>query len=426
MKKNISPSVHSNKPNRNKLLEIEAREHNNYSARIKIIKTSILNNLIMINLAIENVGTIDWNNKNIKIGAKLFSMNKLPLVSLNEYRFDFKKITKKNDTYKDTIQIQFDNLENGKYRLEVDLVFEHKFWFAQPLASAPWFANPYSSASFLQLIKNNNQFDIKCLSKKNIDKEDFVDVKKLMKTLTEKELLSSANEYWSQITLDSDQCYKPFGNVSTATYLTRNLSLLFEAANFFHGADVLDFGCASGWLTIALAEMGMNATGVDISPKAIDLANSNKKNIRPSSTSLINFEVYKGHKLPFKNNSFDRIVCFDVFHHVRSQKDTLKEMSRVLRPGGRIAMLEPGPGHSKAPWSQMEMRLYRVIENDIKISEIAKFSKLAGLKLPIMIMQLETPLVIPYKSYLNWIQKIKAIMGFMEKWSVTQCFFIEK
>ncbi len=95
MKKNISPSVHSNKPNRNKLLEIEAREHNNYSARIKIIKTSILNNLIMINLAIENVGTIDWNNKNIKIGAKLFSMNKLPLVSLNEYRFDFKKITKK-------------------------------------------------------------------------------------------------------------------------------------------------------------------------------------------------------------------------------------------------------------------------------------------------------------------------------------------
>ena len=97
MRKNISSSVNSHKPNRNKLLEIEARELNNYSARIKIIKTSISNNLIIINLGIRNIGTVDWSNKNIKIGAKLFSMNKLPLVSLNEYRFDFKKITKKND-----------------------------------------------------------------------------------------------------------------------------------------------------------------------------------------------------------------------------------------------------------------------------------------------------------------------------------------
>jgi ubiquinone/menaquinone biosynthesis C-methylase UbiE len=104
------------------------------------------------------------------------------------------------------------------------------------------------------------------------------------------------------------------------------------------------------------------------------------------------FCVYEGERLPLDDASVDRVICFDAFHHVRDQAATLQEFARVLRPGGRIAMLEPGPNHSRTPQSQMEMSLYKVIENDVDMQMIMAAAQSAGLNAPNMLVQMPLPM----------------------------------
>ncbi len=47
--------------------------------------------------------------------------------------------------------------------------------------------------------------------------------------------------------------------------------------------------------------------------------------------------------LPFADSAFDGVFCLDVLHHAASQAAMLAEMTRVLRPGGRLLCVEPNP-----------------------------------------------------------------------------------
>ena len=200
--------------------------------------------------------------------------------------------------------------------------------------------------------------------------DNFIDVKELIKKLDDETLIRSADSYWNNININNDQCYKPFSSIFESGYLPAHLSLLFSAASFYKGAKVLDFGCATGWLTNAFADMGLQAYGIDISSQAISLSNKLReyRPLRPGAK--VTTSVYDGKVIPYDDNTFDRIICFDSFHHVRDQNLALKEFYRVLKPGGRVAMLEPAPNHSMSPHSQYEMKNFNVIENDINSSEL--------------------------------------------------------
>ncbi len=52
--------------------------------------------------------------------------------------------------------------------------------------------------------------------------------------------------------------------------------------------------------------------------------------------------VCDAHRLPFLSASFDNVVMFDVLHHLERPIRFFEEASRVLRPGGRVIVLEPG------------------------------------------------------------------------------------
>jgi SAM-dependent methyltransferase len=72
------------------------------------------------------------------------------------------------------------------------------------------------------------------------------------------------------------------------------------------------------------------------------------KNYRPSVTSLdiLPFPgidiVADAHDMPVPDNHFSGIVMLDVLHHLQRPIDFLREAARVLEPGGRLAMIEPG------------------------------------------------------------------------------------
>lgn len=95
---------------------------------------------------------------------------------------------------------------------------------------------------------------------------------------------------------------------------------------------VLDVACGTGDMVELLANQGCEVTGVDISGEMLSRA----KNKAPSAMYL----VADAEDLPFANESFDTVTCaFGVRNFVHLEKG-LEEMLRVLKPGGRMVILE--------------------------------------------------------------------------------------
>jgi len=90
------------------------------------------------------------------------------------------------------------------------------------------------------------------------------------------------------------------------------------------------------------------------------------------------FLPFDGRRIELPDESVDRIVCFDSFHHVPNPAELITQFGRVLKKGGIAGFSEPGQHHSQSPQSQYEMSNYRVLENDIDVNEIFHFAQAAG------------------------------------------------
>lgn len=100
-----------------------------------------------------------------------------------------------------------------------------------------------------------------------------------------------------------------------------------------NGKKILDIACGWGELLALAKEKGLEVSGIDISKTAIKLA---KKRINGG-----NLQIAQAEKLPFKENTFDYIVCIGSLEHFDSPQKALKEMSRVIRPSGKIFIRVP-------------------------------------------------------------------------------------
>ena len=104
------------------------------------------------------------------------------------------------------------------------------------------------------------------------------------------------------------------------------------------GKKFLDFCCGEGDVSVSLASLGANMTGIDISDVSIKFANEKARNSRQENKPL--FLVMDGENMKFADNSFDYIVCTGVLHHLDLAK-VYPELARVLKPGGQIICGEP-------------------------------------------------------------------------------------
>jgi len=114
---------------------------------------------------------------------------------------------------------------------------------------------------------------------------------------------------------------------------------------------ILDAGCGPGTSGIILAEMGGAVIGIDISPLAVELAKDR------AMRKGVQFSAVLGdlEKLPARNGSFDMCLCVWVLHHFPNIRPPLSELARVLKPGGRILILEPNE-------SNPAVRVSRLVE----------------------------------------------------------------
>jgi ubiquinone/menaquinone biosynthesis C-methylase UbiE len=101
------------------------------------------------------------------------------------------------------------------------------------------------------------------------------------------------------------------------------------------GLDVLDVGCGQGIDLAQLAMVGARAVGIDLTPRHVELA-------REHLAALgLEARVDQGdaESLPFQDGSFDRVISNGVLHHTPEIDVALREIVRVLRPGGEARII---------------------------------------------------------------------------------------
>ena len=193
----------------------------------------------------------------------------------------------------------------------------------------------------------------------------------------------AADEQWQTIASEPSGrehvVNKPFSTVRDTAAIFYRLSLVLDVLDLGVGHTVLDFGAGSCWLSAFLNRLRCHTVSVDVSPTALALGREAFfLDPRQSRDLDARFVAYDGQTLPLEAESVDRAVCFDSFHHVPNQDAVLAEMFRVLRPGGRVVLAEPGEGHAAAEHSQFETSHYGVLENDLDLADLFARARRAG------------------------------------------------
>jgi SAM-dependent methyltransferase len=108
------------------------------------------------------------------------------------------------------------------------------------------------------------------------------------------------------------------------------------------GRRVLDIGCGTGRLAVALVERGSRVWGVDPSEEMLRQA-------RAIAGRRVGLRQGRAEELPFKDAWFERVVLRTVVHLVDRSR-ALPELARVLLPGGRAALATFAPEHFDTYW----------------------------------------------------------------------------
>ena len=116
------------------------------------------------------------------------------------------------------------------------------------------------------------------------------------------------------------------------------LDRIWDALRLSRDARVLDAGCGSGQLAIAFAERGARVTGIDLSPEMIRRARNHAR----ERGAEIEWRTGDVSQLADPLAVFDAINARVLFQFVPDVPATLRELRRVLRPGGRLLASVPG------------------------------------------------------------------------------------
>lgn len=148
------------------------------------------------------------------------------------------------------------------------------------------------------------------------------------------------NDYYERI--DDQQWWDACGPAAILHAINGPRLRFYRAAlGDLGGRLVLDAGCGGGLVAKGLVEAGAIVVGLDQSPRSLEVAR--RAIARPSAGSGAarrgRFHAAGGRleRLPFADGAFDAVVAADVLEHVPDLPAVVRELGRVLAPGGSLA-----------------------------------------------------------------------------------------
>jgi ubiquinone/menaquinone biosynthesis C-methylase UbiE len=100
---------------------------------------------------------------------------------------------------------------------------------------------------------------------------------------------------------------------------------------------VMDFGCGPGFYTTELAKRAKKVTAVDLSPQMLQKA---KNKAAKAGAKNIQFLQSNGTNIQVEDSSINIIFLVTVFHEISDTQTVLKEFHRILKPDGKLAIVE--------------------------------------------------------------------------------------
>jgi 2-polyprenyl-6-hydroxyphenyl methylase/3-demethylubiquinone-9 3-methyltransferase len=111
----------------------------------------------------------------------------------------------------------------------------------------------------------------------------------------------------------------------TGPWIQEKISELFKDKTT---CKILDIGCGGGFLSNRLSLHGHSVTGIDLSEESLAVAK------RHDSTGGVRYVAADAYHLPFEDGAFDVVTAMDFLEHVENPQNVIREVSRVLAPGG--------------------------------------------------------------------------------------------
>ncbi len=141
---------------------------------------------------------------------------------------------------------------------------------------------------------------------------------------------ADVKEYFDKVSAEWDDMRSSFYNNGV-------IDALAASTQTDSTMTVLDVGTGTGFVAAGLAPLAAKVIGVDNSAAMLAVANNNFTALRVTNATLVRAEL---DDLPVVSASVDASVANMVLHHAPNPANMLREMTRVTRPGGRVAVTD--------------------------------------------------------------------------------------
>ena len=129
---------------------------------------------------------------------------------------------------------------------------------------------------------------------------------------------------------------------------------LISIADVRAPCNFLDLGCGTGWAVSYVAKL-MNGKGhfigIDLAEKMVEMSRA-----KANGFQNVYFYVASSDDLPLESSYFDRAICTNSFHHYSNPGRVAREIGRVLKPRGRVYILDVTADDFFTRWVDKKVR----------------------------------------------------------------------